>query len=92
MDNVSAIRFGVFAELVTYEYYCHRCETAEEHRHSIKEAPELRCKRCGERLNRQPGTGWTGQSKEGADLGPGGVRLDEMAKARGTFFKDFGKK
>lgn len=58
-----------------YEYACSKCNTVEEHRHSYKETPVIKCALCKRELKRQisvtsfslKGSGW---AKDGYFISP----------------------
>ncbi len=37
----------------TYDYGCEKCGKVEEHFHSMKEEPEIKCKKCKKKMERQ---------------------------------------
>lgn len=38
--------------MATYEYKCANCNSVEEHMHSMKENPKIKCSECGESMSR----------------------------------------
>lgn len=48
-----------------YDYKCGKCENIEEHVHSMKETPEIKCSECGEVMERMISRNFAGFSIKG---------------------------
>lgn len=48
-----------------YDYKCSKCEQIEEHLHSMKESPEIKCSSCGGSMERQIAPNFAGFNIKG---------------------------